>query len=207
MTFAGPAVPAPVGAARFARRLALACLALGIILAAVSGTRATRDRPPTAVTGGFGEPTCQMCHFEAELDAGAGDLTLDGVPEAYDAGETYAITLTLVHPGVAAAGFEIAARFERSAAQAGTFAPEPDQKDRIDVTTYGDVQYAHHVRSGTFPVSSDTARWRLLWTAPPDGGGIVFHAVGNAANDDDSPLGDYIYAASATSRPRANRAP
>lgn len=190
-------------AARFARRLALTCLTGALTLAVVSDGRATRDRPPTAVTGGFGEPTCQMCHFEAELDTGEGDLTLDGVPEEYAPGETYTLTLTLVHPTVSAAGFEIAARFEKAAAQAGTFAPEPDQQDRIEVTTEADIQYAHHVRAGTLPVSPDTARWRLLWTAPPDAGTILFHAVGNAANGDDSPLGDYVYSASASSRPRA----
>jgi hypothetical protein len=62
------------------------------------------------------------------------------------------------------------------------------------------------VRDGTVPVSADTARWRLLWTAPNDGGTIVFHAVANAANADDSPLGDFVYAASASSRP-AGQAP
>jgi hypothetical protein len=153
------------------------------------------------VTGGFGEPTCQYCHFEAQLDAGSGKLTIDGVPDAYAAGATYTITLTLVHPGVVAAGFEIAARFEKSGAQAGMLAPEPDQTDRIEVTTETDVQYAHHLRAGTTPVATDTARWRLLWTAPPDAGRIVFHAVGNAANGDDSPLGDFVYAVSASTRP------
>jgi hypothetical protein len=152
------------------------------------------------MTGGFGEPTCQYCHFEAQLDAGSGKLTIDGVPDAYAPGATYTLTLTLVHPGVAAAGFEIAARFEKSGAQAGVFAPEPDQTNRVEVTTEADVQYAHHVRPGTVPVAADTARWRLLWTAPPAGGPILFHAVGNAANGDDSPLGDFVYTASASTR-------
>lgn len=198
-----PAAPAASGAARFARHLALACLTGALTLARFSDARATRDRPPAAVTGGFGEPTCQLCHFEADLDAGTGDLTLDGVPDEYTPGETYTLTLTVIHPGIAAAGFEIAARFEKAAAQAGSFAPEPDQKDRIDVTTEADVQYAHHVRAGTLPIHTDTARWRLLWTAPPDGGSILFHAVGNAANADDSPLGDFVYSVSASSRPRS----
>jgi hypothetical protein len=201
VTFAASAAPA----VRYGRRLALPCLAGALAVAAAADGRATRDRPPAAVTGGFGEPTCQLCHFEAALDAGVGDLTLHGVPQVYEAGETYSLTLTIVHARLAAAGFEIAARFEKSAAQAGTFAPEPDQKDRIDVTIEGDIQYAHHVLAGTLPITGDTARWRLLWTAPPEGGTIVFHAVGNAANADDSPLGDFIYSASASSPPAQPR--
>ena len=189
------------GAARWARQVAVVSLTAALVIAAVSSARATRDRPPPATTGGFGEPTCQSCHFEADLDAGPGDLRLEGVPSTYTAGETYTLTVTLVHAGVAAAGFEIAARFEKSAAQAGSFAPQPDDADRVEVTTDADVEYAHHLRPGTLPVATDTARWRVLWTAPADAGTILFHAVGNAADGNDSPLGDFVYSASASSRP------
>jgi hypothetical protein len=39
-------------------------------------------------------------------------------------------------------------------------------------------------------------RWTFRWTAPADAPGraVVFHVAANAANDDDSPLGDFIYA-------------
>jgi hypothetical protein len=44
-------------------------------------------------------------------------------------------------------------------------------------------------------VAADTARWTVVWTAPATGGAVTFNAAANAANEDDSQLGDYIYTA------------
>jgi hypothetical protein len=38
--------------------------------------------------------------------------------------------------------------------------------------------------------------------APGAGGSVRLHATTNAGNDDDSPLGDYVYAVGAVSRSR-----
>ena len=47
------------------------------------------------------------------------------------------------------------------------------------------------------------ARWRLCWRAPVGAAAsaVVFHAAANAADYDDSELGDRVFVASATSRP------
>lgn len=191
------------GAVRFARRLAVACLGGALAIGAGSGRAVTRDRPPTGVTGGFGEPTCQLCHFEQDVNTGPGRIVLGGVPRTYAAGQKYTITVTLVQKGVAAGGFEIAARFEDGGAQAGSLAPGATEAKRVEVTTAVGVQYGHHIWDGTLPVAPDTARWQLVWTAPsPARGGVVFNAAGNASNADNSPLGDYVYTATGTSRPR-----
>jgi hypothetical protein len=192
--------PAPAGAARFALRAALTCFAAAFIYAATSSDHATRDRPPLAVTGGFNETTCQLCHSEADVDDGSGTLEIAGVPATYTAGESYAIRLTLVHEGMSASGFEIAARFEPAGAQAGTLAVPDDEKGRMDVATEVGVQYAFQLYDGSNPVAKDTARWTIKWTAPQDSGAVIFHAVGNAANNDNSPLGDYIYTAKVATR-------
>jgi hypothetical protein len=163
---------------------------------------ATRDRPPTAFTGGFGEPTCQYCHSEAAVNAGTGRLMLDGVPESYEGGKAYHITLTVVQPGARVFGFELAARAQEGGAQAGGLASPPGEEGRVGVTLDAGIAYAHHLRAGTSPVAPDTARWQLVWTAPTPSGEVAFHAVANAANDDDSPLGDYVYTATASTRPR-----
>ena len=162
---------------------------------------ATRDRPPTAVTGGFGEPTCQLCHSEAAVNSGPGRLLLDGVPHAYEPGAAYPITLTVVHGGARVFGFELAARHE-GGGQAGSLAPAAGSEERVGITPEAGISYAHHLRPGTMPLAPDTARWLLVWTAPDAGGTVSFHAAANAANDDDSPLGDYVYTATAVSRLR-----
>jgi hypothetical protein len=50
--------------------------------------------------------------------------------------------------------------------------------------------------------SAGAAKWTFEWTAPDDGAAI-FHLTGNAANGDDSPLGDFIYAASKRTTPNS----
>jgi hypothetical protein len=72
----------------------------------------------------------------------------------------------------------------------------------MTVSSSFDIQYAQHLRTGTALVAADTARWTVLWTAPQGGAGAVrFNAAANAANEDDSQFGDYIYTATETSAP------
>ena len=153
------------------------------------------ERPPPAHTGGFGEPTCGACHIEAEVNAGTGSLTLDGLPLEYAGGVTYSLTITLVQRGLAAGGFQLSSRFT-DGTQAGTLAHMPNDSARVAVTTAGRVRYIHHVYAGTRRSAPDTIAWQIRWTAPAADGTIVFHVAANAADDDASPLGDMIYTTS-----------
>jgi hypothetical protein len=182
----------PRGSTAFGWVLAGACMTAALVAGAAAEARATRDAPPPGHTGGFDEPTCQECHFEAEVNAGGGRLRLEGVPEAYRPGGAYRLTVTLVQEGLKAGGFQLTARTD-GGAQAGTIAGVEMPERRVGVTVSGDVAYAHHILAGVDPVSTDTARWTLVWTAPGHGGTVLFHVAANAANDDSSPLGDYVY--------------
>jgi hypothetical protein len=73
-----------------------------------------------ARTGGFGEMTCQQCHWENPLNDPAGRLELDGVPAAYTPGEQYLITVSLARPGLARAGFQLTVREDGINMNAGT---------------------------------------------------------------------------------------
>lgn len=158
-------------------------------------THAESDGPLPAHTGGFAEPTCHACHFQADVNSGDGSLTIDGIPSEYVGGTTYDITITLAQDGLAAGGFQLSSRFD-GGAQAGDIVSSPTDSGRVAVTMGGGVQYIHHVYAGTRRTAPDTARWQVLWTAPEASGGIVFHIAANAADDDGSPLGDMIYATS-----------
>jgi hypothetical protein len=188
-------MPAPA----LARRIAIACLAAALLLAAAGDGRAMREAPPIAQTGGFGEETCQSCHFQADVDAGPGRLAITGVPERFEPGRRYLILITLSHPGVAVAGFQLSVRFE-DGIQAGSLAVPHGAEASTAITSHDGVQYAHHLLDGTAPAASDSARWALAWVAPDSAGTVLFHAVANAGNDDDSPLGDFVYTARARSR-------
>ncbi|HXF95129.1 MAG TPA: choice-of-anchor V domain-containing protein [Gemmatimonadales bacterium] len=150
------------------------------------------DGPPPGHTGGFGEPTCTACHAENPLNAPGGTLSLAGLPTAYVPGATYRVTVTLRRGALRRAGFEVTARFA-SGEGAGAWRA----RDSATATTRGEngVVYAHHTRAGSTLTRPGTAQWTLEWTAPPANGDIVFHAAANAANDDNSEFGDFIYTA------------
>jgi len=179
---------------------ALSFISMGSASAAASRSRVhvvLRDQPPLAHTGGFGEPTCLQCHMDGELNETGGSLTIEGLPARYQPGQRYRLTVVVVHPELRLAGFELSARYESgpdSARQAGALAVE-DDRSRVSIDETSRVQYAHHLRSGTTPLRSGSGRWTILWTAPAGGSGpVAFHLAANAANDNDSPMGDFIYA-------------
>ena len=168
------------------------------------------DGPPAAHAGGFGGDTCHACHFENAPDAPGGAFTLRGVPEAFDPSATYRITVSLERPGMRRAGFQLTVRV---GAGNGVGGPAGNLHalagdDRVQASPAADgVTYAQHTEAGTALTRPGTAFWTLEWRPPattaPAGGAaaVVFHAAANAANDDASEFGDFIYTASATTRP------
>jgi hypothetical protein len=186
-------------------RLAAACVAVTLLLAG-TGTVSTRDRPPAAHTGAFGEPSCQTCHSDAPDNAGPGALRLVGVPERYRPGGVYDLTLELADPALRAAGYQLTARYE-DGAQAGVVAVAAPEAARSAVTVERGVQYAHHIYDGTLPDEDGTARWRLVWHAPDSADAVVFSAAAVAADDDLSPLGDRVYTTTRATAPAPSKAP
>ncbi|HUF26231.1 MAG TPA: choice-of-anchor V domain-containing protein, partial [Gemmatimonadaceae bacterium] len=169
-------------------------------------TRRVSDRPPPAHTGGSGEPTCHVCHFEYEENDGRATIERVGLPPLYVPGEKYTLTVTLAHPELRVGGFQLSARFAdggRVGMQAGALRA---LDERVDVTPPSElpVQYARHTGAGVVPPEPDAARiaWRVVWTSPPEGGAVAFHVATNVANDDASPLGDRVYTRSFEGRVR-----
>ncbi len=163
--------------------------------------RHNADGPPIGHTGGFGEPTCQACHADDDLNLPGGTLEIDGVPEAYEPGGRYRISLVFVSEGMTRAGFQAAFRFangETQGKQAGRVEPI-DTRVTVTVSAAPAVEYVHHTESGTELAEPELTSWSFVWTAPNAGGTAILHVAANSANGDDSPLGDLIYTAEARS--------
>ena len=65
------------------------------------------------------------------------------------------------------------------------------------------IQYAGHTGLGTPAAPADSAAWTLHWTAPPAGAGrVTVSAAANAADGDNSPFGDHVYAVERGVTPR-----
>ncbi len=120
---------------------------------------------------------------------------MSGAPASYQPGQTYQLEVVLRRAGMLRAGFQLAARFadgNATGAQAGVLAPG-DARSIVTWDTVTHVSYIEHNLAGT-ALSGDAGHWIIRWTAPATATGPVsFHVAGNAANDDDSPLGDFIY--------------
>jgi hypothetical protein len=167
---------------------------------------AFKEGPYPNVTGGFGEQSCHLCHLDNPINAPGGSLTLDGVPAAYAPGEAYDITVTIRREGLRRGGFEIAARFAsgpRKGRQAGTWRPLDARVQLIPGAVDGGLTFVQHNLAGSLTSTRGSNTWTIEWIAPAAVAPVQFNVAANASNNDDSPLGDYIYLRSARSmRPR-----
>jgi hypothetical protein len=171
---------------------------LGWLLWAPLSIGASSSDVVPARTGGFGEMTCQQCHWENPLNEPSGRLVLEGIPESYTPGEQYLITVTLARPGLGRGGFQLSAREDVMAMNAGRDAGTLAAVDTLAQTVQDEakrVTYAQHTRPGSMPSAAGAAKWTVRWTAPDSRVNVVFNVAANASNDDASPLGDYIYTA------------
>jgi hypothetical protein len=164
---------------------------------------AYREGPDPGYTGGFGEPTCQECHFDNPLNAPGGSITVSGVPPRYTPGVSYPLTVTIARQGATSGGFQLAARVAGgpdAGMDAGTLAV-PESIGQVVIAPTG-VHYAEHVRNGSKASAEGMLSWTLEWTAPAASAeAVLLHAAANLANGDASPLGDYIYATAVRSEP------
>ena len=180
-----------------------AALVTGAALSGLAqGAVAYRTGPPAGHTGGFGEPTCTVCHWDDQgVERTPRALTVE-VPERYEPGATYDVRVRLRDPALKVAGFQLSARFAdgaRAGSQAGVLGA-PDSSVLV-VTTGEGISYASHADAGTLPSADGRASWTVRWTAPREGA-VLFHVAANAGNDDASELGDRIHSAKARSDSR-----
>ena len=165
------------------------------------------SNPPLSHTGGWGEPTCHVCHSDGELDSPDVTLEVDGLPARYTAGTVYPITISVAGPGQILAGFQASLRYLEGPSrglQAGQL-EAIDGRVVVRADSLNSVQYAHHTREGTELVSEERGAWQILWSAPVAGQSVILHVTANSANGDNSPFSDLIRTREAVSRPSAEK--
>jgi hypothetical protein len=157
------------------------------------------DGAPPGFSGGFGESACDACHFENEINARPGQLTLSGVPERFTPGERYTLTVALARPEMKVGGFQLTARLADGGAQAGAFGDTPRDAKRVWLSDISPsfIQYVRQTREGAGPAPPGVLRWEVVWTAPGTAAAVQFNVAANAGDGDDSVRGDYVYTATA----------
>jgi hypothetical protein len=158
---------------------------------------AFKEGPYPNVTGGFGERSCHLCHLDNPINAAGGSVALDGVPASFVPGETYPISVTIRRDGLRRGGFEIGARFATGrlkGKQAGTWTPTDARVQLIPGAVDKALSFVQHNLIGSRAPAAGSNTWTIQWTAPNQADAPVqFNVAANASNNDDSPLGDYIY--------------
>jgi len=170
-----------------------AVLALAGTAAAFPAHRTT-EAPPPGFSGGFGEQSCTACHVGNPTNAFGGRVLLTDLPDRYEPGAEYVVSVVLEAEETSVAGFQLTARFA-DGANRGRTAGRLDPVDaRTGVTDSAGVSYAHQSRVGSLATPDGSgAIWSLAWTAPASGGPVSLHVAANSGNADDSPLGDLVY--------------
>jgi hypothetical protein len=149
--------------------------------------------PPLGHTGGFGEPSCVVCHLGSEVNAFGGRVSVEGLPAAYRPGTDYALTVVLAADETAVAGFQLTSRYAGGGARGGNAGRLRPVDRRVAVSDSNGVSYGHHTQEGTIPPSPEGSSWSLVWMAPLDGGPVTINVAANSGNADNSPLSDLVY--------------
>ena len=171
------------------KRFAIAFFAL---LTTVSMSFAYSSGPPQGRAGDPpGNSNCTACHSSFGVNSGDGSLSITDIME-YEPGETYDLTVSLSDNGQSRWGFQAIPK-DGSNATAGAIVIS----DGTNTQANGD--YINHTSAGTNAGSTTGNSWNFQWTAPSAGtGDVTFYVAGNAANNNSSTSGDYIYTISMT---------
>ena len=170
-----------------------------LYVASSSSVFAFSFNPPDEKTGAPNEGNCTQCHTGNDLNVAGGSLMLT-VPGVYTPGMEYDIVVELARAGQRRWGFQMTA-LNNNNARAGTFATSDNNTQLGEANS---KQYIEHTTEGTAADTRNSNSWTFKWTAPSnDVGPIMFYAAGNAANNADGSLGDYIYIQRTTSDPVA----
>jgi hypothetical protein len=113
--------------------------------------------------------------------------------------------VTISRPGLRRGGFEIAARFaggRQKGRQAGSWQIRDARAQLIPGAVDQALTFVQHNQMGSRTATPGANSWTIEWTAPQvSAGPVQFNVAANASNNDDSPLGDYIYVKAVRSAP------
>lgn len=151
------------------------------------------DGAPPGHTGGFGEPDCSRCHSDSEPNPPGGGLEVVGLPDRIAAGVAYDLSLVLQHAELKSGGFQLAFRLADGTPAGKVISLSPRTQTVAAAGPEARQDYLQHAKDGSKTERDGVIRWAFHWIAAGVAGPVHLHVAANAANDDLSPLGDYIF--------------
>lgn len=178
-------------ARKFIRQIFAPAAAAALSLATGGIAFAFGNGPPPGFTSGFDDPDCTTCHFDNEVNAPGGAVSLEGVTTSFVAGRRYQLRVAVEHPDLENGGFQLVVR-NTDGESAGELHTDGAGVGTIHEATSGQT-YAQHSGAGVKAASSDAVEWVINWDAPTDSDEVIINVAAMASNDDGSPLGDHTY--------------
>jgi hypothetical protein len=154
--------------------------------------------PPDGRTGAPEESLCTGCHSSFDPNSGDGSLQII-VPDSVVAGRPVTITVVLDDPGQSRWGFEMTV-INGPWNGIGSFTIIDPINTQLSDNVEPARDYVKHTSDGTYAGTADgPVEWTVEYTPSMDFPAESFfdvYVAGNAANNDGSTSGDYIYTAS-----------
>jgi hypothetical protein len=162
------------------------------LLLSASNLLAYSGGPPDNRAGNPpGNNTCVQCHSSFDLNSGNGELNINELT-GYVPGEVVTFEVSLSDEGQSRWGFELTILDDNDDMAGGLIIIDDDLTQLSDNDDLPD--FVKHTRDGTF-VGTNSGTWFFDWQTPSAGtGNVTIYLAGNAANNNSSTSGDYIYA-------------
>ena len=150
--------------------------------------------PPSGNTNAPGDDNCTQCHYGTLVTTGSNwnnvSLSSNIPSTGYVPNTVYTMTLSHTQTGISLFGFQLTVLNNTNNSKAGTIIITSPSTTQIDT---GTRDYLQHTQSGTAGWGS--IDWTFNWKAPNTNvGDVVFYAIVNASDNNNSSAGDMIIA-------------
>lgn len=148
-------------------------------------------------TGSPGENDCTGCHTSFAVNSGPGSITISSpnlTNWEYVPGQSYQIDVTVAQAGTPLFGFGFEALRTSNNSNGGTLSITNSTQTQLKSFSVQGNNRTNVVHKENGGLSNDSHTFSFNWTAPATNiGNVMFYTAGNAANNQNDSLGDYIY--------------
>ncbi len=150
-----------------------------------------------ARTGSPGEFDCTGCHTSFPVNSGPGSISISSpnlTNWQYVPGQVYQIDVTVAQSGVGLFGFGFEALRTSNNTNGGTLSITNSTQTSLKSASVSGSSRTNVVHKLNGGLSANTHTFSFNWTAPATNiGNIRFWTAGNAANNNNDSINDYIY--------------
>ncbi len=150
-----------------------------------------------ARTGSPGEFDCTGCHTSFPVNTGGGSITISSpnlTNWQYVPGQVYQIDVTVAKTGVPLFGFGFEALRTSNNTNGGILSITNSVETQIKSAVVSGSSRTNVVHKENGGLTANSHTFSFNWTAPATNiGNIRFYTAGNAADNNDDSLGDYVY--------------